>query len=212
MRWKMYYGDGIAFFHFAFSVRIAKSLFKIPNWHNVFSIRRTLPCPIPFPSHCSVLYLLASFHMGHLVKREAKGVPVSGSVWQGYCPSNLATPPVNLTVNVSHRCHMAGWKTHLPSGERWHGLLPSQGGKRTELLSPCAIGLSSRGWMPQAEGQILIYEACWVNSQADHSHTGRQENSQGTEKNAQGGRTLWPFCLFGEEFKVENTPQPHPMP
>lgn len=37
----MYYGNVTASFFFAFSVKIAKGLFKIPNWHNVLSVEDT---------------------------------------------------------------------------------------------------------------------------------------------------------------------------
>lgn len=38
----MYYGKDIAFFYFAFSVRLAKNLLKMPNGHNALSIKGRL--------------------------------------------------------------------------------------------------------------------------------------------------------------------------
>lgn len=209
----MYYGNVIAFFYFAFSVRIAKSLFKIPNWHNVLSIKRTLPYTLSFLGHCLIPHRLASFYTGHFVKREAKGVEISGSGWQRYHPINLTNPPTALTSNVSPKVSYGQDEEHacLPVKDIL-GFSPSQVCKRSALLIPCLLGLSSDKDVPSGGPNPDLWRS-------DCSRKSCQENSQDARVLSKALRVAGlcrPLCLFGEVLKGEDTSQamrpkpPHP--
>lgn len=158
----MYYGNGITFFYFAFSVRIAKSLFKIASWHNVLSERRTLPCTLSFSCHCLVLHHLASFYR-RCFKREAKGVQISGSGW--HCPNSLANPLVSLIWMFLIMFHISRMENRPAS--QWktaEAFCPARFAKHRAVSAPAPLltGFGFKQGYPKQEFKHWLMKHCRV--------------------------------------------------
>lgn len=114
--------------------------------------------------------------MGHFVKREVKGVQISGSGWQGYRLINLANPPVSLTVNVSPKVSSYGQdeKHTCLLMKDVLGFLLSKVCKRMALLTPCLLGLGSD--KQRAKPRFMKHHR--AKPRSDGSHKGYPGSSQ----------------------------------
>ena len=151
-----------------------------------------------------VSHHLASFYTGHFVKREAKGVQISGSGGQGYNRTILASPPSSLTSGVCPKV------SSYQQDEKLAWLLEKEvldffaqpGLQDNGTANLILAGFRFRQGCPQAEGQTWRQEASWGKTWVRWLCLGSPQDARVCQ-GMMPAASLW---LFAEAFKGEEPP------